>query len=154
LLEPSQNSGLPNTKLVLACILNVLSRKWYQNPNCQDKYNCKLLWPVAWGLLIHVQKNAAYSGRLELCNTVCFLLASTLSVAMPQMSRDMNPKLERRNCDLGLIDGSINHSVSVNKMFKDYLRKEYRTLFCENPPQISSVRSSGLLLQNMQKGCQ
>jgi hypothetical protein len=38
LLEPSQNCGLPNTKLVLACILNVLSKKWYQNPNCQDKY--------------------------------------------------------------------------------------------------------------------
>jgi hypothetical protein len=71
---------------------------------------------------------------------------------MPQLSRDMNRavvlavfhgifseelkvKLERRICDLVLIHGSITLSISVNKLFEDYLRKEYRAwLLFENIP--------------------
>jgi hypothetical protein len=55
-----------------------------------------------WGLLLHIQKNEAlvsahmvfdfeiHSGTLELGNVAHLLLASMVSVAVPQMSRDMN----------------------------------------------------------------
>jgi hypothetical protein len=72
-----------------------------------------------------------------LCNPLSILVLDTFC---GHLSEALKVKLEPKNCDLLVIPGDMNSqcqplNVSVNKSFKDYLRKEYDArLISENLP--------------------
>jgi hypothetical protein len=73
-------------------------------------------------------KNVWERGPGALHNPPSTLLIDTFC---GRLSEELNVKLERKNCDLAVIPGGMTSQiqpldVSVNKPFKDYLRRNTR----------------------------